>query len=336
MDPWVSILLQILLIVILLVLTAFFSGAETAIESCNQFKFRVKANEGNKNAKLVVKTIDKFSENIISVLIGYNVTSTIMSTVSTVLFVTFAGDLANVLSTVVIAVCCYIFSDTLPKIVARTVPDKYLSFSVYPLFLAYYLFFPLIKFFALVSNLFKKMLKIKEDVTLTEEDFSNVVDFLEDEGKLDEDETDVIQNALEFDDITVKECFTPKSKMSMINIEGATNQEVNEMLLKSEFSRLPVYEGDEDNIIGILNVKQYFNEYMEDKHVSIPSILNDVYFIEPNTMIDDLFEGFKKNKTHIAIVRSKEGKVLGMITMDDVLEELVGEMTSTNLVKEVK
>jgi CBS domain containing-hemolysin-like protein len=331
MDPW-----QIVVIVILLFVTAWFSGCETAISSCNQFKFRVLANDGNKTAKYATKIIDKFDNNVISVLIGYNISSTVMSTLATVMFVAFLpSELVNLVSTIVIAVLCYVFSDTLPKIIARAAPDTYLKISVYPMIFFYYLFWPLMQFFALISKGVKKLFKVKEDISFTEEDFSNTVDSFEDEGYLEEEESDVIQNALEFDDITVKECFTPIEKMTCINIDGLSNEDLNKILLESKFSRIPVYSEEINNIIGVLNVKQYFNEYMEDKHVSVPSILNDVYFITPNTMIDDLFEGFKKHRTHLAIVKQNE-KVLGMITMDDVLEELVGELSSIKKVEEEK
>ena len=331
MDPW-----QIVVIVILLFVTAWFSGCETAISSCNQFKFRVLTNDGNKTAKYATKIIDKFDNNVISVLIGYNISSTVMSTLATVMFVAFLpSELVNLVSTIVIAALCYVFSDTLPKIVARAAPDTYLKISVYPMIFFYYLFWPLIQLFALISKGVKKLFKVKEDISFTEEDFSNPVDSFEDEGYLEEEESDVIQNALEFDDITVKECFTPIEKMTCINIDGLSNEDLNKILLESKFSRIPVYSEEINNIIGVLNVKQYFNEYMEDKHVSVPSILNDVYFITPNTMIDDLFEGFKKHRTHLAIVKQND-KVLGMITMDDVLEELVGELSSIKKVEEEK
>jgi CBS domain containing-hemolysin-like protein len=331
MDPW-----QIVFIVVLLIITGWFSGCETAISSCNQFKLRVKANDGHKTAKYAIKFIDKFDKSVISVLIGYNIASTIMSTLATIMFAVFLpSELVNLVSTVTIAVLCYVFSDTLPKIIARAAPDTYVRVSVYPMIFFYYLFWPLTQFFYLISKLVKKVFKVKEDVTFTEEDFSNTVESFEETGVLEEDESDVIQNALDFDDITVKECFTPLDKMTCICIDGLTNVQLNKLLLDSKFSRIPIYSENIDNIIGILNVKQYFNEYMEDKHVSVPSILSEPYFISPNTMIDDLFEGFKKHRTHLAIVKQNE-KVLGMITMDDVLEELVGEMTSTKLVEEDK
>ena len=167
MDP-----LPIVFIVVLLVITGWFSGCETAISSCNQFKLRVRANDGSKTAKYAIKFIDKFDKSVISVLIGYNISSTIMSTLATAMFIVFLpSHLVNLVSTIVIAVLCYVFSDTLPKIVARAAPDTYLTLSVYPMIFFYYLFWPLTQFFNLVSKLVKKIFKVKEDVTITEEDY---------------------------------------------------------------------------------------------------------------------------------------------------------------------
>ena len=299
-DPYGLINLWWILILVLTILTAFFSGAETAIESCNQFKFKVKAGEGSRTAKLVIKIINKFDEQIISVLVGYNIVTTIISTVATIVFSAYlkAEWIVNLVSTIVITILIYIFGDNVFYIVNKLF--YYLSLGV------------------------KKLFKIKKDVTLTEEDFSNFVDEVEEDGKLDEDETDIILNSLDFLETDVKQCFTPANKMEMIDIDNITNEMLNEKLLNSNFSRIPVYKKDKNNIVGILTVKKYFNEYMKDKHVSISSILSRPYFVDPNTKLDDLFEGFNKFHTHIAIVKNKN-IVVGMVTMDDLLEELVGQ-----------
>lgn len=325
-DPYGLINLWWILILVLTILTAFFSGAETAIESCNQFKFKVKAGEGSRTAKLVIKIINKFDEQIISVLVGYNIVTTIISTVATIVFSAYlkAEWIVNLVSTIVITILIYIFGDTLPKIVAKRAPDTYLTLFAYPLMFFYYVFYIVNKLFYYLSLGVKKLFKIKKDVTLTEEDFSNFVDEVEEDGKLDEDETDIILNSLDFLETDVKQCFTPANKMEMIDIDNITNEMLNGKLLNSNFSRMPVYKKDKNNIVGILTVKKYFNEYMKDKHVSISSILSKPYFVDPNTKLDDLFEGFNKFHTHIAIVKNKN-IVVGMVTMDDLLEELVGQ-----------
>lgn len=327
-----------ILIAFLTIVTAFFSGAETAIESCNQFKFKVIASEGNRIGKTVVKIINKFDESIISVLIGYNIVTTIISTLSTIIFLSYFNQdevLANLISTISISILIYIFGDTLPKIVARKAPDTYMKLGAYFLMFFYYLFYPVIKFFYFISWCIKKIFKIKKDITLTEDDLSNYIEEVEEHGKLDEDESDIIQNSIDFLDTSVKECLTSFSKMEMINLENLSNEDLNKILLNSKYSRIPVYEKNKNNIIGILTVKKYFNAYMEDKHVNVYSILNKPYFVSSNTTLDDLFEGFNKFHTHIAIVKNQD-KVIGMVTMDDLLEELVGENEINNVKVESK
>lgn len=327
-DPSPLIHLWWILIVFLIILTAIFSGAETAMESCNKFKFKVKASEGSRSAKLVVKILDKFDENLISVLVGYNVVTTIISTIATIYFTyIIAPDFVNLASTIIISVLVYLLGDTLPKICARAVPDTFIKLSSYFLVFFYYIFYPVNKLFYFLSWCVKKIFKIKNDVTLTEEDFSNIVENNEEIGELDEDESDIILNSIDFLDTSVKECFTPANKMEMIDIDNLSNERLNQLLLNSNYSRIPMYYKNRNNIVGILTVKKYFNAYIEDKHVNVKSILNQPYFVDSNATIDSIFEGFNKNKTHLAIVKSKD-TVVGMVTMDDLLEELVGEEIS--------
>ena len=328
-DPYGLINLWWILILVLTILTAFFSGAETAIESCNQFKFKVKAGEGSRTAKLVIKIINKFDEQIISVLVGYNIVTTIISTVATIVFSAYlkAEWIVNLVSTIVITILIYIFGDTLPKIVAKRAPDTYLTLFAYPLMFFYYVFYVINKLFYFLSLGVKKLFKIKKDVTLTEEDFSNIVENNEEIGELDEDESDIILNSIDFLDTSVKECFTPANKMEMIDLNNLSNEKLNQLLLNSNYSRIPMYYKNRNNIVGILTVKKYFNAYIEDKHVNIESILNQPYFVDSNATIDSIFEGFNKNRTHLAIVKNKD-TVVGMVTMDDLLEELVGEEIS--------
>ena len=252
-DPNPLVHLWWILILFLILLTAFFSGAETAMESCNKFKFKVKASEGSRSAKLVVKILNKFDENLISVLVGYNVVTTIISTIATIYFTyIIAPEFVNLASTIIISVLVYLFGDTLPKICARYAPDTFIKLSSYLLVLF---------------------------------------------------------------------------KMEMIDLNNLSNEKLNQLLLNSNYSRIPMYYKNRNNIVGILTVKKYFNAYIEDKHVNIESILNQPYFVDSNATIDSIFEGFNKNRTHLAIVKNKD-TVVGMVTMDDLLEELVGEEIS--------
>ena len=145
------------------------------------------------------------------------------------------------------------------------------------------------------------------------------------EGVLEEEQSEIIQSALEFIDTNVKEVLTPRNKIYAIDIHGLTNEQIKEKLIDCKYSRIPIYEKEFDNFIGVLHIKTYFKEVYNDPHVSIYSILQKPYFVTPKIKMDDMIDGFKKHHTHIAIVRH-EGHVVGLITMEDVLEELVGKI----------
>jgi putative hemolysin len=322
--------------------SGFFSGSETALNSCNQFKFRVRANDDSFLAKNVCIILDKFNKLQISIVVENNIVNTLISTLAAILFFEYyfkgvAADegFANLVSTIVITVIIYIFGETLPKILARSVPDGFISIAAFVLIPLYYILWPINILFYLTSNLMKKIFKVKEDITMTEEDFSNFVDESEELGKLDEDESDIIQNALDFVDTSIKEVYTPLNKIYAIDIEGMNNEKLNKILINSNYSRIPVFKGKKENIVGILNVKQYFNAYLKNSKFDFRTVLTKPYFVSPNMKLDDIFNVFRNNHTHIALIQTNN-KIVGMITMEDVLEELVGEIAESSTKSEEK
>ena len=174
---------------------------------------------------------------------------------------------------------------------------------------------------------------MKEETAFDEEDFENVVEKVSDEGIIEEEQSDIIQSALEFADTNVKEVLTPRNRIFALNIRELSKEKLHEIIIKTTYSRIPIYDGSIDNIIGILHIKAYLSAYLRNPNVSIRSKLQKPYFVSSNIMIDDLFNGFKKHHTHIAIVRDKNKQVIGMVTMDDVLEELVEDIREPNSVK---
>lgn len=332
MDPSLQVILWTI-ILLLLFLTGIVSGAETAITSCNQFKLKVKANEGNKTAKFITLLTSRFDYSITSVVVAYNIFTTIISTIATTIFIVYipAEGLSNLVSTIVITVITYVLGDTLPKIVARNYPEKFLDFTIYIIWILNILFLPLSLLFYGVTILTKKIFKFKNDATLTTEDFSNFVDEIEDKGILNHNESDIIINAIDFNDTYIKEVYTPLENMYMLDIDLLTNEKLNKILQNTNYSRIPIYEKDKENIIGILNVKKYFNAFIDDRHVSIRSILTKPYIIKISDQIDDIFDGFKKTHTHIALIYDEKNILIGMVTMEDILEELVDGIAEANL-----
>ncbi|MFA5480812.1 MAG: CNNM domain-containing protein [Bacilli bacterium] len=327
--------LYILFIFLLLIASGFFSATETAFAAMNQFRMKVKADEGSKTARLVVKIHEKYDRTLIATLIGNNIVAILSSVIATILFLMFlkgvlADEIVSIISTVVITIIFYLFGDTIPKFIAKAMPDKVAMFSSSIIYLFQNAIFPIVIIFQGIVWLVYKIFRVKERPTLTEEDFTNIVESIEEEGLIEENESDIIYASLEFVDTSVKEVLTPQSKMFAVDIVGLTHEALNQHLLKTNYSRIPVYRGNIDNVIGILHVKTYLHKYLKNRQISIESTLRKPYFVSTKIMMDEMIEGFKKHQTHIAIVRSESNKVLGMVTMEDVLEELVGDINEPN------
>lgn len=320
-----------ILIIVLVLFGAIFSASETALASCNRIRMRVKADDGNRTAKIVCKVVDKFDHAVSVLLIGNNIVAVFVSSISTLLFIRLLPEATSstitLVATVVSTAICFLFSDTLPKALARIYPDRIASMTAWFVYFLMIILWPFAKIFEGIVFIVQKMFHIKEEPSMTEEDFSNMIESIEEEGLLEEQESDIIQNSLDFSDTIVKDVFTPKEKMFAINIDSLTHDTLNQIILDTPYSRIPVYKKDIDHIIGILVVKSYLKSYFSNKKVSIKSTLKKVYVVSPSISMDELLEGFNKNKTHIAIVKSKDNQTLGMVTMEDLLEELVGEAT---------
>ena len=170
---------------------------------------------------------------------------------------------------------------------------------------------------------------------MNEEDFVNVVEDIEEKGLMEENESDIFIASLDFTDTAVRDVLTKRNKMFVIDLKDLTKQKLHQIILETRFSRIPVCYGDIDHIIGILHVKKYIKMYLKNPNVSIRSVLQKPYFVTTKIKMDDMIDGFKKHHTHIAIVKSDD-KVVGLITMEDVLEELVGKIAEPVLAKENK
>jgi len=324
--------LYITIILLLLLGSGFFSATETAFAAMNQFRMKVKADEGSRSAKLVVKIHEKYDRALIATLIGNNVVAIIASVISTLLFLLILKDsgvtdeISSIIATISTTLVFYLFGDTIPKLIAKAIPDKTAMFTCYLIYGLSIILFPVIILFQGIIWIVYKIFRFKDRPTLTQEDFTNIVESIEEEGLIEESESDIIYASFDFADTSVKEVLTPRSKMFAIDIVNLTHERLREHLLKTNYSRIPIYRDNVDNIIGILHVKTYLYKYLKNHDISIESTLQKPYFITTKIMMDEMIEGFKRHRTHIAIVRSAKDEVLGMVTMEDVLEELVGDI----------
>ena len=325
-----------LLIGILCIVISFFSSTcETAIGLVNRFKFQVKADDGKKTAKIVLRICNHYDRTISTVLITHNVASVVLSTIGTIAFYFFFRNIEGInpyvplISSIAVTFVIYILGDILPKTIAKKIPDTITTIFAWPLYIILILLTPISILFELFAKAIDKAFKTSQEEEFTEEDFEDVIEqqSSQEEGVLEEEQGDIIQSALEFEDTNVKEVLTPKDKMFALNIRGLTHETLQDILLNCRFSRIPIYDTEFDNFIGVLHIKSYLTQYLDNPNMSIRRMLQKPYFVSGNIMIDDLFNGFKKHHTHLAIVRNREKKVIGMVTMEDVLEEIVEDIS---------
>lgn len=331
-DPAIS----WIIITILLLLHFFFAGAETAFACCNKFKMQVKADEGSRTAKTLLKILDKYDRALTVVLIGNNIVAIAMSTVSTMLFLNYLGSTSleaytiSIISSVIITFIVYMFGDTLPKTIARAIPDTMSLAFTFPTYFLMIIFFPISILFEWGVKAFEKLFIIKGEEEFTEDDLESIIDKASESEMIDEDQAEIIQSTMDFLDTNVKEVLTPRNNIFALNLKDLTHDKLQAIILNTNYSRIPIYDKVFDNIIGVLLVKIYFEEYEKDPHLNIRSILQKPYFVSTQVMIDDLFRGFRKHRTHIAIVRDNHQKVVGMVTMEDILEEIVSDIAEPN------
>lgn len=339
-----------ILIAIMLIISGLFSASENAYTNCNKYHFQTLADKGNFTAKIIVKLINKFDSTLVNVLIGNNIVQTLMSYFSATLFLNmsiaygWADGVEAILSTVVMAFLVYVISDTCPKILSKAIPNKMAIILAYPVLITSYILLPISWIFKGILFIVHKLFKIKDTPLLSKDDLIHsaslaINDEKEDEGETDDedeeklfenDEKDLLNNVFNFDELKVKDVYTKKEKVFSINIQGLTVSKLNEILIDVKYSRIPIYEGNKENVIGILVLKTYFEEYVKDKHLDIRSILEDIVKIDINMNIDDAFNELNKEKVHLGIVYNNLDMV-GIISMEDILEELIDDIDETPL-----
>ncbi len=340
MDPS-SLTIQIIIIIILVIFSAFFSGCETAFTSSNRIRLRTLADEGNKRAEKVLNLLDKYDRFISTDLIGNNLVNIMSTSIATVMFVNIAlhfgwgENIGTTLSTIVMTLLVLTFGEVLPKGIAKAMPEKMAMFC-YPLIKSLtYIFLPISIIFEKLQRVALRLFKKEnKDNSITEDELLTIIDEIEEEGKIKPYEKELISSAIKFDDIEVKEIVTPRNEIVAIE-QNASVDEIHNVFKESKFTRLPVYKDSIDNIIGVLNEKDFYQELMDledhpDKEFKIKDYMKPVHFFYDEAKISIVFRQFKENKFHLAVVLDQFDGTLGIITLEDVLEELVGEIFDEN------
>ncbi len=326
MDPAGS--MQVAALVVLVLLSAFFSGTETAFTSFNKTRMKTLAQDGNKKAKSVLWVEDHYEKFLSTILVGNNIVNITASTISTLLFTEWIkgnASLAATMSTIIMTVIILIFGEITPKFIAKDFADKLTMSVVGVVRFIMIVLTPLTALFSLWKLLISKLVKQDDSAaSITEDEIITMVEEAQSEGGIDEHEGNLIKNAIEFNDLEVSSILTPRIDIVAIS-DDTPIDEISELFRTSGFSRLPVYHDTIDNIIGVIHEKD-FNKLTHDKKVDIGSAMHSVMFITEGMKISKLLRKFQEAKAHIAIVVDEYGGTAGIVTMEDVLEGLVGEI----------
>lgn len=319
--------MQIIALVILVLLSAFFSGTETAFTSFNKTRMKTLAQDGNKRAKAVMDVEDRYEKFLSTILVGNNIVNISASTISTLFFTAFIkGDqgLAATVSTAVMTVVILVFGEISPKFLGKDFADSYAMRVVGIVRFLMTVLTPITALFSLWKTLLSKVFKSDSTLSITEDEIMTMVEEAQNEGGIDEHEGDLIKSAIEFNDLEVEAILTPRVDIVAITLDMAM-EDVAELFRSSGFSRLPVYRDTIDNIVGVVHEKD-FNRLMYDGVKSFKSAIHEVFCITEGMKISKLLREFQAAKTHMAIVVDEYGGTAGLVTMEDVLEGLVGEI----------
>ena len=328
MDPTTQVIL-VIVILVCLIFSGYFSATETAFTTLNKVRVKTRADDGNKRATLVLKLVGDYDRLLSTILIGNNIVNIAASSVGTLLFVAWCTgwgipDFGSLLSTIVLTVLVLIFGEITPKSLAKEYPETFAFFSA-PIINALIIFFtPLNFIFAQWKKLLNKIFKNKEDTTITDDELINMVDEAEHEGGINAQESELIKSAIEFNDVEVRDIFIPRVDVVMIDAQS-TEEEVAKVFEETHFSRLPVYKDTVDNIIGILHEKDFIAQRGRPDF-SIEKAVKPAVFVVGTAKISAVLRLLQKSKSHMAIVSGEFGDVTGIVTMEDILEELVGEI----------
>lgn len=308
-----------------IIMSAYFSATETAFLSMNKTKVRTLAEKGNRRAALALKLEEKYESLISTILVGNNIVNILLSSLGTVLFIDLLGkDNGAAVSTAVITVVVLIFGEISPKSIAKDAPEAFSMFSAPIIRFLMVVLTPINWLFGLWKKLLSRLLGVEKDDTMSQEELLMLVDEVEEGGTIDTDEGDLLRNVIEFTDRTAEDILTPRVDLEGIE-KDMSMEEIAELFMKSTYSRLLVYDDDIDHIVGVLHQKAFFR-CLHDPACKLEDLLTPPLFIHKDETIHDLLKVLQNQKSHMAIVMDDYGGTLGIVTMEDILEEIVGDI----------
>lgn len=314
----------IIALVVLIIFSAYFSATETAFTSLNRIRIKNLANGGNKRAKLTLELCDKFDNILSTILIGNNIVNILSTSLATALFVLYFPKNGVAISTVVMTVVVLIFGEIGPKSMAKESPEEFAMFSAPFLNMLCVLFTPLNFIFSLIKKLISRIFKVKNDRSITEEELLTMVEEAQSEGGINDNEGELIKNAIEFYDLEVSDILIPRVDVIAVQTDS-TPEEIDQVFKDSRLSRLPVFHETIDSIAGVLNMKDFYYQVLGNKE-PLENVIKPAMYVLEQMQISDLLKLLQQKKSHLAIVTDEYGGTVGIVTLEDIIEELVGEI----------
>ena len=315
---------MIFVLIVLVMCSAYFSATETAFSSLNRIRLKNLANDGNKRAALALSLTERYDDLLSSILIGNNVVNIAASSLATVLFLKLFPVYGVTLSTVVMTVTVLVFGEISPKSLAKEAPESFAMTSAPVMRVLIWVMTPFNWIFGLWKKMLQRVFKTKESRGITDEELLTIVEEAQSEGEIDQQEGDLIKSAIEFKDLEAGDILTSRVDLTAVDVEE-DHQAIYRVFMESRFSRIPVYKDTIDNIIGVVHQRDFF-VMIHTKGQTLQDIIKPAIFVSDSIKISKLIKHLQKSQSHMAVVTDEYGGTMGIVTMEDILEELVGEI----------
>ncbi len=315
-----------IILAILVIISAFFSASETAYTSANRIRLKSRAENGSKKAARALGIIERYDKTLTTILIGNNIVNILTSSLATVLCIALFGENGTLISTAAVTVIVLIFGEILPKTIAKLNAENFACAISGIMKALTIVFTPLSAFFLLLQKGAARLFGGKNgEVSMNEEELMQLIDEIEDEGVLEEQESDLVRSALEFDETVVSSIITPRVNVAAADINTGV-EELRELFIKEGYSRMPVYEKTIDHIVGIVRHRDFFEKLALNESFYVRDIVQETMFVPGLMKISDVLRKMQRSKIHLAVVVDQYGGTEGIVTLEDIMEELVGEI----------
>ena len=332
---------MLIIILLCVAMSAYFSATETAFNTFNRIRVKNLAEKGNKRAARALALSDNYDTLISTILIGNNIVNILAASLATLYFTKLlaggsAAQFATTISTAVMTIIVLTFGEIAPKTIAKQSPDKFVLFSTPIISALVVIFKPLSFIFKQLQNLLSRIFKSDEDQGMTEEELISIIEEAAEEGDLDEEESTLIKSAIEFNELEVGDIFTPRIDITAVRSD-ISKEDLAKVFTESGYSRIPIYDDDLDNIHGLV----YYKDFFSDAHttaIPISDIVKPVMYVTKTQKINDVLKDLQEKQMHMAIVTDEYGSTAGIVTLEDILEEIVGEIWDEHdeIIEEIK